>query len=432
MSASLASRRTRQISWALADWAREPFFSIVLSLVLPPFFVAAIASDPVAGTAWWGYALTAAALALVVLAPAAGAVADATFRRRSWIALLSTIGALALLSLWFVTAMPGWVVPVLAFCVLAQVSIELMRIFTDRLMPEVAAPGEIGRLSGLGVGLGFAASLIYLGVLKSLESTVAAPAAAGIVERAAIAGTGVWLATFMIPLLLFGPRDESPRRADAPHRAVRLRDRLLDVLARLRSDRQIARFLIARMVYWDGTMALFSFFTILAATTLHWSTAQMTTFGMLGLLGGSAAGLASGRLDARFGARNTVLAGLAGMLLCTIVLSVAAKSATADAHPVGFDTTEDRIFLVMGVLASGFLGLIMSSSRALLVRLAPAERLGEYFGLYVMVGRASSFLAPLLVALGTTLSGDQRIGVFGVALTLLALGVALLARVARC
>ncbi len=427
MTAMLASRRTRQVSWALADWAREPFFSIVLSLVLPPFFVAVIARDPVTGTAWWGYALTVAALALVMLAPAVGAIADTTARRRSWIALFTLMGAIALLGLWFVTRIPGWVVPVLALCVLAQVSIELMRIFTDRLMPEVATPAEIGRLSGLGVGLGFGASLIYLGVLKWLEGTHA-----GVLERAAIAGTGVWLALFMIPLLLYGPRDGSPRRSIAPYRAARFGAWLAAVLARLRSDRQLARFLVARMVYWDGTMALFSFFTILAATTLQWSTAEMTTFGLLGLLGGTTAGLLSGRLDARFGARNSVLASLAGMILCTLTLAVAARTASEGARHAGFDTAEDVVFLAMGVLASGFLGLIMSSSRSLLVRLAPADRLGEYFGLYVMVGRASSFLAPLLVALGTTLSGDQRIGVFGVALTLLALGVVLLARVARC
>ena len=169
MTASTASRRSLQISWALADWAREPFFSIVLSLVLPPFFVASIARDPVAGTAWWGYALTVAALALVLLAPLTGAVADGSERRKLWIASCSAMASLALLGLWFATATPGWVLPVLALCVLAQVSIELMRVFTDRLMPEIAAPAEIGRLSGLGVGLGFAASLIFLAALQLLE-----------------------------------------------------------------------------------------------------------------------------------------------------------------------------------------------------------------------------------------------------------------------
>lgn len=72
-------------------------------------------------------------------------------------------------------------------------------------------------------------------------------------------------------------------------------------MTRLRSDRQLARFLIARMAYWDGTMALFSFFTILASTALGWSTQQMTVFGLLGLLSGATAGLLAGRIDARLG-----------------------------------------------------------------------------------------------------------------------------------
>lgn len=432
MTARAASRRTRQISWALADWAREPFFSIVLSLVLPPFFVASVARDPVAGTAWWGYTLTVAALALVILAPLTGALADGSERRKSWIALCAAMASLALFALWFATASPSWVFPVLALCVLAQVSIELMRVFTDRLMPEIATPQEIGRLSGLGVGLGFAASLIYLATMQWVERADAS-LAPGELERAATAGTGLWLAVFMIPLLLFGPGRKSNASAQTEHIARGLRGRLSGLVTLLRSDKHLARFLIARMAYWDGTMALFSFFTILASTTLGWSTREMTVFGLLGLLSGATAGLLTGRVDARLGARNTVIVSLIGMILCTMVLAAAAARAThSGTRHAGFDTLADQVFLVMGVAASAFLGLIMSSSRSLLVRLAPAPRLGEYLGLYVMVGRASSFLAPLLVAVSTILSGDQRIGVFSVALVLLGLGVVLLARVRRC
>lgn len=436
MTARTASRRTQQISWALADWAREPFFSIVLSLVLPPFFVAYVARDPVAGTVWWGYALTVAALALVILAPLTGAIADGSERRKSWIALCVAVASLALLSLWFALGTPRWVLPVLALCVLAQVGIELMRVFTDRLMPEVAAPKEIGRISGLGVGLGFAASFIFLAALQLIERTTA-DLAPGELERAATAGTGLWLAVFMIPLLLFGPG----RKSDVPVVDVQVVTKpvargfgvhLAGLLTTLRSDKQLARFLIARMAYWDGTMALFSFFAILASTTLGWSTRQMATFGLLGLLGGTTAGLLAGRIDARLGARNTVIVSLVGMILCTIVLASAAQATHSGMQHPGFDTLADQVFLGMGVLASTFLGLIMSSSRSLLVRLAPAPRLGEYLGLYVMVGRASSFLAPLLVAISTTLSGDQRIGVFSVALVLLGLGVALLSKLRRC
>lgn len=430
MTARTASRRTQQISWALADWAREPFFSIVLSLVLPPFFVAYVAKDPVAGTAWWGYALTVAALVLVILAPLTGAIADGSERRKSWIALCVAVASLALLSLWFALGTPHWIFPVLALCVLAQVGIELMRVFTDRLMPEVAAPQEIGRISGLGVGLGFAASFIFLAALQLIERT--ADLAPGELERAATAGTGLWLAVFMIPLLLFGPGRKRGLAVVAKPVAGGFRAHLAGLVRTLRSDKQLARFLIARMAYWDGTMALFSFFAILASTTLQWSTREMATFGLLGLLGGTTAGLLAGRIDARLGARNTVIVSLAGMILCTIVLASAAQATQSGTQQAGFDTRADQVFLVMGVLASTFLGLIMSSSRSLLVRLAPAPQLGEYLGLYVMVGRASSFLAPLLVAISTTLSGDQRIGVFSVALVLLGLGVVLLSKVRRC
>jgi UMF1 family MFS transporter len=429
MTAGAASRRSMQVSWALADWAREPFFTVVASLVLPPFFVANIARDPVAGTAWWGYALTVAALALVILAPLTGAVADGSARRKVWIAACSAVASLALLSLWFVTAVPDCVFPVLALCVLAQVSIELMRVFTDRLMPEIATPSEIGRLSGLGVGLGFSASLLFLVTLQLVERG-AVDLQPGQLERAATAATGLWLAMFIVPLLVFAPGHAASPTTEPV--AKGLSERFAGMMRRVRSDRQLARFLIARMAYWDGTMALFSFFTILASTTLGWATQEMTVFGLLGLLSGAAAGLLAGRVDARLGARNTVILSLVGMIVCTVALALAARAATSGVPAAGFATLSDRVFLAMGVAASGFLGFVMSSSRSLLMRLAPPTHLGEYLGLYVMVGRASSFLAPLLVAVSTTLSGDHRIGVFSVALVLLVAGVLLLARVKRC
>lgn len=420
----------------MADAAREPFFTIVLGLVFPPFFVASLVRDPVAGIAWWGYALTVSGLLLVVLAPLAGAIADTSRNLRPWIVASVVLASAALLALWSASephesaAPVSQIVLVLLLCVLAQVTIELMRVFTDRLLPIVARPDEIGGLSGLGVGFGFAAGFVYVLGLRltgdgsTLDST-------GTVERIATAGTGLWLAVFMVPLIWLVPWREL-RAAQPKLPRIGLVAQLVGMVRQLRSDGEIARFLIARMIYWDGTMALFSFVSILISSTLGWTTAQLSTYGLVCLIAGSSAGLLGGRVDRRFGARNAVLLSLAGMITCTVALAVTAWSADGAAKPLGFDTREGQTFLAFGTLASGFLGLIMSSSRALLVRLAPADRVGEYFGLYVMVGRASSFLAPLLVALGATISGDQLTGVFGVSLALLAAGMALLARVRRC
>lgn len=179
-------------------------------------------------------------------------------------------------------------------------------------------------------------------------------------------------------------------------------------------------------------MALFAFLTILATTTLGWGTTELTTFGLLGLLGGASAGMVAGRVDARLGARNSALLGLCVLLGCTVALAGLAALIERDST-AWLDTTRATFwYLALGVVASSCLGLIMASSRAIVVRLAPVDRLGQYFGLYVMVGRASSFAAPFLVALIISLTGSARIGVFSIAIALLVGGILLLRRVRPC
>lgn len=419
------SDRRGQLAWALADFAREPFFSFTLSLILPPLFVNSLAADPVSGTAWWGYGLSATSLVLVVTAPLAGSLADAGGSRRPWIVLCLVVAASAMASLWFATAAPGRILWTLASVAVAQLAIELSRVYTDSLLPMVARPDETARLSGAAVGLGFAAGIVYLGIGYWLGGQ----AADELVARTLAAGSGAWLLLFMLPCILLCPQP--------PARTARWRDSLARGLAelslafrRLATQPELRRFLLARMVYWDGTMSLFSFISIIAATVLGWGTREMTVFGVSGLVAGALAGGSSGRLEGWFGTQRTLELAVAAVLTVTVALALLVGVGTPPADRLhGLDTGLGRGFLMLAIIGCFLLGVIMASSRSMLVRLALPDRLGEAFGLYVMVGRASSFLAPLLVAVSTSITSNQRAGVFGVAAALLAAGLWLLRRV---
>jgi len=412
--------RRARYAWALADFAREPFFSFVLSLIFPPFFVGTLAADPIRGTALWGYGLATTSVLLVLSAPVAGALADATGTRRPWIAGSLALACGALGSLWLATAAPGRLLWVLASVIVAQLAIEWSRVYTDSLLPSVAPPEDVGALSGLAVGLGFAASLAYLALGYGVEAGDA-PAA-----RLLSVGSGLWLLVFMVPCLVFCP--QPPRRAASAKQAIGAAlAELRQAWSRLAAGGGLGRFLLARMLYWDGTMSLFSFLAIVASTYLKWDTRAMTIFGIGGLIAGAAAGVLGGRLESRLGARRTLVAGLVVLLAVTLTMAVALGLPHAAASPAeSFGRPVDRLVLGLAIVACAALSLVMASSRSLLVQLADPTRLGEAFGLYVMVGRASSFLAPLLVAVVTTTSGDQRTGVFGVAAVLLTAGLLLL------
>ena len=421
MTAGRATGFTRgQWSWAMADWAREPFFSIVLSLIFPPYFVAVVAGDPVRGTVLWGYGLAAASAALVLLSPFAGAAADSTGRRKPWIVGCVVVAVAALASLWLATASPGRVVWVLASCALAQLAIELSRVFTDSMVLRVAPRERVGDLSGLAVGLGFAASFVYVCGTLLFDDAGA---------RAVSALSGAWLVVFILPLLLSCP--------DFPGELRSWAESCRDSFARLRNSLrdlvrvpQVGRFLLARMVFWDGMMALFSFIAILASSRLEWRPSEISMFGLLGLVAGAAGGIAGGVVDRRYGSKLSLMGAIGTMLAVSIVMLLTLPAQVAsDAGAALFPTAGDQLFLALAIVACACLGVVLASSRSMMVRLSPADRLGEFFGLYVMVGRASSFAAPLLVALATTAFGDQTVGVFGVALTFMALGLVLLGRV---
>lgn len=424
---SLSEKAGRaRLSWALADFAREPFFSFVLSLAFPPFFVSVVAADPVRGTAWWGYGLSATSLTLILTAPVAGALADATGTRRPWLVMSVALACAALLSLWFASATPGHVLWVLASVGLAQLGIEWSRIHTDSLLPGLVPAAETGKLSGLGVGLGFVASLLYLGLGYG---ATAAGVGDDVAARALSAGSGLWLVLFILPCLLFCPQPAARSEASLGAAVARGFRELSGLWSRFMAQKGLRTFLLARMLYWDGTMCLFSFISIVAATRLGWGTAEVTVFGFLGLIAGAAAGLVAGRLEGLFGTRRTLVLALSGLLAITGALALVI--ATARGAGGGFTGPADYAYLALAVAACGMLGVIMAASRSLLVSLADPDALGEAFGLYVMIGRASSFMAPLLVALSTVITGEQRFGVFGVAALLLIAGLLVLRRVGR-
>lgn len=417
--------RRAQAAWALADFAREPFFTFVLSLIFPPFFVKTLARDSVHGTIYWGYGLAATSLALVVLAPFAGSLADASGRSRPWLLMCLALTLCALGSLWFATSQPGHILWTLLSVAGAQLGVELSRIYTDTLLPVVAPAESTGRLSGIAAGLGFGASVIYL----ALGYAVSGVATESVAARILTIGSGAWLALFMIPFLRYcsEPVARITSQGLAWRRSL---TELSSSLRRLSAQPALRDFLIARMVYWDGTMSLFSFMTIVAATRLHWTTGEMSVFGVMGLLAAAVCGALGGFVDARLGPRRMLQAALIVLLGVTIALALLVGLGSAPSASIGqFSNPIDRAFLALAVAGSGALGVILGSSRSMLVTLARPERLGEAFGLYVMVGRASSFLAPFLVAVTTSFTGDQRSGIFGVATVLLIVGLLLLHRV---
>ena len=161
-------------------------------------------------------------------------------------------------------------------------------------------------------------------------------------------------------------------------------------------------------------------------------------FGILLTVTGTLGALAGGVLDDRLGARPVILGSLAVLVLvCLGILSLGRDHVlfvlpTAPPQPGGglYGTTPERVFVALGLAIGAVAGPLQASSRSLLARLVPAHEAGRYFGLLTLSGKVTSFLAPLLVALATELSGTQAAGP-AVLIAFFVGGGVLLARVRR-
>lgn len=443
-----ASRRAIA-SWLLFDWAAQPWFTLVTTFVFGPFFTAHLAADPVAGQAQWGYAAAAAGFVIAALSPVLGAIADTSGARKPWVAGFSAMIVAGAVGLWF--AVPGaeWAVAValVAFAI-GTIGAEFATVFTNAMMHDLVEERRLGRLSGTGWAVGYVGGLVSLMVMLGFfvgdpatgKTLLGMTPAFGLVpeafegDRASGPFTAVWYLVFVLPLFLYTP--DIPRRMGV---VAALRPGLAELgatLSGLRRQTNAARYLLANMVYTDGMVALMVFGAIYAASVYGWSTIELGLFGIIIIFAGIFGSYVGGRLDDRIGPKPVVMGSLVLLALATAAFLSIDRTSVFFVIPVVppadggglFASTGERIYLAIGIVIGLTVGPMQASSRTLLVRIAPLERMTQFFGLYALTGKVTSFAGPLAVGALTAVSGSQRVGISVVVLFFLA-GAALLAGV---
>jgi MFS transporter, UMF1 family len=425
-----ASRSTI-LGWLLFDWACQPFFTLVTTFVFAPYFAAALAPDPVTGQSLWGYATAGAGLVLAALSPVLGAIADASGPRKPWIAGSGLVFVVAATALWWAApgARAGMAIALVGFAV-ATVAVEVAAVFNNAMMVHLVPRERLGRLSGAGWAIGYlgglASLVVTLGFLASVPGTgrtylgfeplFGLDPAAREGDRATGPLAGLWFLAFVWPLFLFTPDVATNRPWTEAVRVGLVQVRATVADARRRP--QIARFLVANMVYQDALVALFAFGGIYGAGVFGWGPTELGLFGILLTVTGTAGALVGGHLDDRVGARTVVLGAIVLFVcVCVGVLSLGRthllfvlETAPPSPDDGPFGTAPERMFLALGLVIGALAGPLQASSRSLLARLAPAGEAGRYFGLLALSGKVTSFLAPLAVALATDVFRSQAAG----------------------
>ncbi len=435
-------------AWMLFDWAAQPFFTVIITFIFGPYFVSRLAGDPVAGQAAWGYTITIAGILIAILSPLLGAIADETGKRKPWIAFFALIKITALVLLW--QAAPGSPLWLPMLCIIAaMVAAEFSIVFNDSMMPRLIPAQDIGRISNLAWGLGYAGGLVVLfSVLLLLAGNPqTGKTLAGITplfgldanqgEDARITGpyAALWYALFILPMFLFTPdAGKGAPLLQAINNSMR---DLKNTLRELKQRRHLLRFLIARMIYQDGVNGLLALGGTFAAGMFAWQTIEMGVYGILLLVVAIGGCAYAGRLDARLGSKKVVQLSLLCLIVATIgIISTGPGYTLFGAIPLStqdsgglFATAAEKAYIAFGLLIGMAFGPVQASSRSYMARSVEVDEAGKYFGIYALAGRATSFLAPISVATITTLTDSARWGMVAL-IVFLVVGFVLLLKVA--
>lgn len=438
------------VSWVLFDWAAQPYYTLVLTFLFAPFFATVVVGNAAHGQTLWGYAAAAAGIFIAIGSPLLGAFADGRGRRKPWIALFSLLLIAGLASLWM--AKPGadnmTIALVLFGFVMATIAAEFTQVFTNAIMPTLVPAEKLGRLSGTGWAIGYAGGLLSLAVMAGLVVTdpttgktilgldplLKLNAAAREGDRLVGPFAAAWYVLFMIPFFLFVPDTHKPPPPGTVKKTALAE--LWDTLSGLPQHPDMLFFLLARMLYIDGLTAIFAFGGIYGASVFGWQALELGIFGIALTLTGVFGAIIGGVLDDRIGARNVVMLALAILLAGTFgILSIdkshvlyGVEVAPKDAGSKPFSSAGELVFLAFAMVIGIVAAPVQAASRSLLARLAPAEKVTQFFGLFAFSGKVTAFFAPFLIATVTAMTGSERAGLSAIAFFLIA-GMVLMLKV---
>jgi MFS transporter, UMF1 family len=395
------------VAWALYDFANTVYSYAIVSYAMGLWVVDRL--GPADGQFWFGVANAASVGLNALVSPVLGAISDRGGRRLPYLLFFTAQCVVATAAIGLLPAgATGLTLIGLVLFSLANFSYQAALIYYDSTLPVVSKPTTRGRVSGIGVAVGYLGTIAIAVLILILDS----------------GSTGL---TFLMAAILFGvfaaPIFLFVKEPAGDHYKFRIGDALgswTQLGTTIRHAQEVPgllRFLVARLFYTDPVNTVIVVMAVFATQAIG-LTAGQANIVLLGLT--VAAVLASfgwGFLVERIGPKRTLMIVLGswcvGLVIAGSVLSL-------------------PTFLVAGILLGSGLGGVWTSDRVFMLRLSPPDKIGEFFGLYGLAGKFSAVTGPLMYgAIVSTLlkagwgPGAYQVGIFSF-LILMVIGIALL------
>jgi UMF1 family MFS transporter len=428
MTSNGASTKKRgTFSWALWDWAEQPYPTIMQTFIFPVYLAGAVATAGDNADTKLGWATTIAGILLALIAPVLGRRSDESGKRKFWLMVNTYVLVVIMVASFFIEPKPEYFVMGLVLYGLGSVVQESAFINYYAMLKSVTTEKNIGRVSGYAWALGYAGGIILLCV--SLfgfilpETVFGAPSENGMSVRIVFLFSAAWTLIFSIPMLLNVP--EIARKDGGRGRETILQSyqALWGQLKSLRAQApETFKFLISSAIYRDGLAGVFTFGAVLGSLAFGFSQTQIILFGIAANIVAGIGAAVGGRLDDVIGSRSVIIGSLVGLIIAGSGVFIFAGQGVIT-------------YWIGGLLLCLFVGPAQASSRTFVSRFTPEGREGEVFGLYQTTGRAVSFLSgafwSISIAIGGALTGAENATIYGVLglMVILIVGLFLLLRV---
>jgi UMF1 family MFS transporter len=373
MQTQTTTTRRERWAWYLYDFGNSAYASVVLLAVYSAYFQGSIVGGA-EGSRLWGLAVGIAMLVVAVTSPILGTIADFSGSKKKFLLFYTIMACVFTAGLFF--AEPGNVAIGMGFFIVAEIGYRSAQVFYNALLPEIAEPHEVGRVSGNGWAIGTIGGIVCLLIILPLIVMIEGD----LIIRTSLVITAVFFAISAAPIFLWLPERAKAKPLPPGENYFSMAFKQIGETIKTASQfKEFLKFMAAFLIFNDGVIMALNFAAIIGAVLYGMDQQQLIIFVIIVQVSNVGGAYAFGAWVDKLGGKRSLALSIITMIAAIVWLYL---------------NNSINGFYLLGILAGFAMAGIQSVSRTMVSFFAPPGRSGEFYGFFAVAGRTSSFIGP--------------------------------------